>query len=65
MELKRKPQNLQQKCHPPFDHTVQAFWRSLTIVILQVIRRKNMDPNAVKKEVETMCLLCYPSILSV
>jgi len=58
VELQGKSQNLQCKCYP-FEHSVQAFQRSLLIVKLQVIRRKDTDPKSGEDMEEIMYLLCH------
>lgn len=48
-----------------FKNSIWAFQRSLMILKLQVIKRKNMDPNSGKVVEEIICFLCHTSTLSV
>lgn len=65
MELRIHVQNLRLKYCLLHSSSVWAFQKSLVIVKLQNIRRKNMDPISGEDVKEIVCLLCHPAILSV
>lgn len=58
-------QNLQLKRCLLYSSSVWGFLKSVMIVKLQNIRRKNMDATSGKDVKEIVCLLCHPPILSV